>query len=124
MGDCLSADHCYATSLTALQICDLLEFGGSNPPAPTPSPTPGATHYEKPPCQAGEAQASVTDTDGSVCAPPCDASGNCPTDVPAGVTAQATCALTDSSTGNKYCALVCDTDDMCDPSGGECAHPF
>merc|ERR1712000_647442 len=119
--DCISADHCYATSLTALQICDILELGGSNPPAPTPSPTPGAPHYEKPPCQADEAEASVTDTDGSVCAPACDQSGNCPTDVPEGVTAQPTCALKDQS-GNQYCALLCQSDDMCD-TDAECAHP-
>merc|ERR1712107_604306 len=50
-----------------------------------------------------EAQASVTGTDGSVCAPPCDDSGSCPTDAPAGVTAQPTCALSDSSSGAKYC---------------------
>merc|ERR1712151_9482 len=121
--DCLSADHCYATSLTALQICDLLELGGSNPPAPTPSPTPGAPHYQKPPCQDGEAQASVTDTDGSVCAPPCDASGTCPSDVPEGVTATPTCALKDQ-TGNQYCALLCQSDDECDKAGNaECTHP-
>merc|ERR1712087_1066633 len=123
--DCLSPSHCYATSLTSLQICDLLELGGSNPPAPTPTPTPptpGAPHYEKPPCQDGEAQASVTDTDGAVCAPEC-ADQDCPTDVPDGVTAQPTCALSDQS-GNKYCALLCDGDDECgtDPDA-ECAHP-
>jgi len=120
--DCLSADHCYATALSALQICNILELGGNTPPAPPPAPTPaGAGHYEKPPCQDDEAQASVTDTDGAVCAPTCDASGNCPTDVPDGVTAQPTCALTDSSSGNKYCALLCQSDDEC--GGAECAHP-
>jgi len=118
--DCISANHCYATSLSSLQICALLEYGGNNPPAPTPAPTPGAPHYEKPPCQDDEAAASVTDTDGAVCAPACDASGNCPTDVPEGVTAQPTCALNDPS-GNKYCALLCQSDDEC--GGAECAHP-
>jgi len=123
--DFLSAEHGYATSITALQTCNLLEFSNKAPPAPSPSPTPtpGRAHYEKPPCQSGEAQASVTDTDGSVCAPACDASGDCPADVPEGVTAQPQCVLTDSKSGNKYCALMCDTDSMCDPSGGECAHP-
>merc|ERR1712160_83930 len=61
--DCLSADHCYATALSALQICNILELGGNTPPAPPPA---GAGHYEKPPCQDDEAQASVTDTDGAV----------------------------------------------------------
>merc|ERR1711937_737646 len=120
--DCLSSDHCFATSITALQTCDLLELGGKNPPAPTPSPTPGASHYEKPPCQADEAKAAVTDTGGSVCAPACDGM-NCPSDVPEGVTAQPTCALSDQS-GGKYCALLCQSDDECDSDGGaNCAHP-
>jgi len=32
--DFIDANHGYATSITGMQICDLLEFGGSNPPAP------------------------------------------------------------------------------------------
>merc|ERR1712000_426998 len=92
--DFLSPDHAYATSITAMQVCNLLEFGGSTPPAPTPTPTPGAPHYEKPPCQDDEAKASVTDTGGSVCAPQCSGM-SCPEDVPEGVTAQPQCALSD-----------------------------
>merc|ERR1712151_722974 len=120
--DFIDANHGYATSITGMQICDLLEFGGNNPPAPTPAPVPGAPHYEKPPCQDDEAKASVTDTDGAVCAPEC-ADQDCPTDVPEGVTAVPTCALSDQS-GNKYCALLCQGDDECgsDPDA-ECAHP-
>jgi photosystem II stability/assembly factor-like uncharacterized protein len=120
--DFLSADHGYATAITGAQTCNLLEFGGSTPPAPSPTPTPGSHHYEKPPCQADEAQASVTGTGGAVCAPACDGS-TCPTDVPEGVTAQPTCTLQDQS-GNKYCALMCDSDNHCDSGGGAaCAHP-
>jgi len=120
--DFVSGEHAYATAITGAQICNLLEFGGSTPPAPSPTPTPGATHYEKPPCQDDEAQASVTDAGGSVCAPACQGT-NCPTDVPDGVTAQPTCALQDQS-GNKYCALLCDSDDQCDAAGGaKCGHP-
>jgi hypothetical protein len=120
--DFVSADHGYATAITGAQICNLLEFGGNTPPAPSPTPTPGAPHYEKPPCQDDEAQASVTGTGGAVCAPACDGS-DCPTDVPDGVTAQPTCALSDQG-GNKYCALLCDSDDQCDSVGGaSCAHP-
>jgi len=118
--DFLDAGHGYATSITGMQICDLLEFGGNNPPAPTPAPVPGAPHYEKPPCQEGEAKASVTDTDGSLCAPPCDASGNCPTDVPEGVSANPSCVLKDTS-GNQFCALMCQSDDDC--GGAKCEHP-
>lgn len=123
--DFLSAEHAYATSITALQTCNLLEFSNKAPPAPTPAPapTPGG-HYEKPPCGDDEAQASVTGTGGSVCAPPCDDSGSCPSDAPEGVTAQPTCALTDSGSGAKYCALLCQSDDMCDAAGGaQCAFP-
>merc|ERR1712107_346199 len=120
--DFVSADPGYATSLTGAQICNLLESGGSAPPAPTPTPTPGAPHYEKPPCQDDEAKASVTGTGGSVCAPSCDGM-DCPSDVPEGVTAQATCALQDQS-GGKYCALLCQSDDECDSDGGaNCAFP-
>merc|ERR1711862_93203 len=83
----------------------------------------GAPHYEKPPWQAGEAQASVTGADGALCAPPCDASGSCPTDVPDGVTASPQCALKDTS-GNQFCALICQSDDECDSTGGaKCEHP-
>jgi hypothetical protein len=31
----------------------------------------------------------------------------CPSDVPTGVTAKPQCALQDSSSGSKYCALIC-----------------
>lgn len=120
--DFVSAEHGYATALTGAQICNLLEFGGNTPPAPSPTPTPGSHHYEKPPCQDDEAQASVTGTSGAVCAPACQDSG-CPSDVPDGVTAQPNCVLKDQS-GNQYCALLCDSDDQCDGDGGaNCAKP-
>jgi len=122
--DFLSAEHGYATAITAAQVCNLLEFGGNTPPAPSPTPTPGAPHYEKPPCQDDEAMASVTGTGGAVCAPACAADGTtCPTDVPDGVTAQPACALSDQS-GNKFCTLLCQSDDECDSDGGaNCAKP-
>merc|ERR1712048_720518 len=120
--DFVSGDHAYATSITGAQICNLLEFGGNNPPAPSPTPTPGAGHYEKPPCQSDEAQATITGTSGAVCAPSC-ADGTCPTDVPDGVTAQPQCALS-TSAGDKFCALLCQSDDECDSDGGSsCAFP-
>merc|ERR1719159_1713432 len=77
------------------------------PPSPPPSPpSPSTSHYEKPPCQSDETQASVQGAGGDVCAPKCDASGGCPTDVPAGTTDKPKCILQDQS-GNKYCALEC-----------------
>jgi photosystem II stability/assembly factor-like uncharacterized protein len=120
--DFISPEHAYATSITALQVCNLLELGGSNPPAPTPTPTPGAGHYEKPPCGDDEAMASVTGTDGALCAPACSAAGECPTDAPDGVTAVPRCVLHDQS-GNQFCALTCQSDDECDVAGGShCAN--
>jgi len=120
--DFVSSDHGYATAITAAQICNLLEFGGNTPPAPSPTPTPGAPHYEKPPCQDDEVQASITGTGGAACAPVCE-DNTCPTDVPDGVTASPSCVLSDQS-GNKFCALLCQSDDECYADGGaNCAVP-
>merc|ERR1719393_624901 len=91
-----------------------------SPPSPPPSPpSPSTSHYEKPPCQSDETQASVQGANGDVCAPKCDASGTCPTDVPAGTTDKPQCVLQDQS-GNKYCALACILGDC--PTGAKCAH--
>merc|ERR1711998_825838 len=77
----VSAEHGWATSLNAASTCNLMEFGGSTPPAPAPAPpTPGAPHYEKPPCQEDELQVSVEGHDGAACAALCYASGGCPPD--------------------------------------------
>merc|ERR1712139_16572 len=95
--------------------------GPSPPPSPPspPSPTsPASSHYEEPPCQADESQASVQGADGEVCAPKCDASGSCPTDVPEGTTDKPQCVLQDQS-GNKYCALTCVLGGC--PTGAKCA---
>merc|ERR1719482_2087730 len=78
-----------------------------SPPPPSPSPpSPSSGHYEKPPCQSDESEASVQGANGEVCAPKCDSSGSCPTDVPAGTTDKPQCVLQDQS-GDKYCALTC-----------------
>jgi photosystem II stability/assembly factor-like uncharacterized protein len=114
--DFVSPTHAYATTVNALQQSSLLEYGGNPTPGPAPGPSPSGPHYEKPPCQAGEVKASVTGTTGSLCAPPCS-SDTCPTDVPTGVTATPTCALSDQS-GDKYCALECSKDAECDTAGG------
>lgn len=67
-------------------------------------------HYEDPNvppgCAKDEVDVSITGIPGDLCAPPCDKTGKCPTDVPTGVTATPTCALK-SSAGAQYCALVC-----------------
>eukprot|EP00931_Biecheleriopsis_adriatica_P043438 TRINITY_DN2483_c0_g1_i1.p1 TRINITY_DN2483_c0_g1~~TRINITY_DN2483_c0_g1_i1.p1 ORF type:complete len:469 (+),score=126.41 TRINITY_DN2483_c0_g1_i1:65-1471(+) len=90
------------------------------PPAPPSPPSPpAASHYEKPPCQSDEVEASVQGAGGEVCAPKCN-DGACPTDTPAGTRAKPSCILQDSSSGEKYCALTCFLDSGC-PSGAKCA---
>merc|ERR1712182_6267 len=90
-----------------------------SPPSPPTPPSPSTSHYEKPPCQSDETDASVQGADGEVCAPKCDASGSCPTDVPPGTTDKPQCILQDQS-GNKYCALECILGGC--PTGAKCAH--
>jgi C1A family cysteine protease len=93
---------------------------GSTPtPTPTPTPSSNTTHYEKPPCQADEMEASVEGANGEVCAPHCD-SAACPTDVPAGTKASPKCILQDEASGSKYCALSCFFSSGC-PTGSTCA---
>jgi hypothetical protein len=69
---------------------------------------PPRTHYGDPfagPCLSDEIATGIQNVPGEVCIPGCSVS-YCPTDVPAGVTATPTCALS-SSSGAKYCALIC-----------------
>jgi KDEL-tailed cysteine endopeptidase len=88
------------------------------PPSPTPpSPSP-STHYEKPPCQSDETEASVQGIDGSLCAPKCAGQNQCPSDKPPKTLAFARCMLQDQS-GDQYCALQCFADFMC-PQGSKC----
>jgi len=68
-----------------------------------------AAHYGDPfagGCESDEMKAQITGVQGAACVPPCTATGSCPTDIPAGVTAKPQCAL-QTSTGGKYCALIC-----------------
>ena len=68
-----------------------------------------SSHYEDPNpngCQSGEVKIQIQGVKGDFCSPAC-AGSVCPTDVPSGVTAKPTCALQDSSTHKKYCALIC-----------------
>merc|ERR1712034_31033 len=90
-------------------------------PGPTPSPSPssspspsppGNTHYGDPyraSCESDEVNITITGVTGAVCSPACTGviiKDKCPSDVPSGTTATPTCALEDSSTGAKYCALL------------------
>ena len=58
-------------------------------------------------CESDELKIQIQGIPGNLCSPECDASGSCPTDVPAGATATPECALS-ASTGEQYCALICD----------------
>merc|ERR1712205_73320 len=77
-----------------------------------------SSHYEDPNpngCQSGEVKIQIQGVKGDFCSPAC-AGSVCPPDVPSGVTAKPTCALQDSSTHKKYCALICSpsaNDDQC-----------
>ena len=84
--------------------------GGPSPPGPTPpSPPAGKTHYGDPKdgCMSDETEITIQGVQGDFCTPKCSLFKACPTDVPAGVTVAPQCALQDSSTGDKYCALIC-----------------
>jgi hypothetical protein len=82
-----------------------------------------ALHYEKPPCGSDEVVGNINGANGTLCAPKCDAQGQCPTDVPAGTwhknTTKPQCILSDASTGEHYCALTCVLVGC--PTGAHCA---
>merc|ERR1712100_504731 len=79
------------------------------PSPPSPPGPPSATHYEDPKDgrRSDEVVITIQGVQGATCAPACTMGIFCPSDVPAGVTAAPTCALQDSSTQKKYCALIC-----------------
>merc|ERR1712125_231382 len=83
--------------------------GPSPPSPPSPPGPPSATHYEDPKggCLPDEVDITIQGVQGAACVPKCTLGIFCPSDVPAGVTAAPTCALQDSSSGDKYCALIC-----------------
>lgn len=89
------------------------------PPAPTPAPTPGSAHYGQSPCMSDEKRVHL-DADGSAayaCAASCE-NKDCPTDLPAGVTAWPGCYLWDHSDYVHRCALSCNRDSDCDEANG------
>jgi C1A family cysteine protease len=92
-------------------------------PTPKPGPSPGPP-YENPgaegKCESDEIAVQVQGVEGSYCTPKCSLLHRCP-DIPTGITgAQAQCALEDRSSGEKYCALICQPSDdtACDPAAG------
>jgi len=71
-------------------------------------------------CGSGEAVGEIQGETGSICAPRCSSDGafTCPTEVPAGTTAQPQCMLQDVNQA-AYCGLLCTVDSQC-PSGASC----
>ena len=74
------------------------------------------THYEDPKpsgCSSDEVSIQIQGVAGDFCTPKCAKITNaCPKDLPAGATATPQCALQDSSTNTKYCALICNPSSM------------
>merc|ERR1712087_453614 len=64
-------------------------------------------HYGDPKmgCRLDEVALRVDGLMGAVCSPACSKQGNCPTDVPRGVTAQPSCSFI--LRGERFCALKC-----------------
>jgi hypothetical protein len=89
-------------------------MGPAPPPGPSPTPpsppAPSTSHYEDPAsggCQSDEVAIQIQGVTGDFCSPSCSLFKSCPTDVPTGVTAAPQCALKDSASNKKYCALIC-----------------
>jgi hypothetical protein len=80
-------------------------------PAPTPVPTPAPPHYGNPAngCLSDETTITIDGVPGDFCAPGCTPGthSSCPTNMPAGVSADPQCAITGAG-GTMTCALICD----------------
>lgn len=76
-------------------------------------------HYGNPNngCANDEKMFRVQGIPGTLCTPQCNNQGQCPTDVPDGVTAQPLCALS-TPTGTHYCVLICQTNENNDNDNG------
>ncbi|CAE7381645.1 unnamed protein product [Symbiodinium sp. CCMP2456] len=72
------------------------------------------THYGNPStgCESDEVDVRVSGLSGDFCSPKCNSSGVCPKDMPKGDAAVPECALR-TTTGDKYCGLVCRSDSDC-----------
>jgi hypothetical protein len=86
---------------------------GPSPPPSPPAPPAGDSHYGNPAdgCQDDEQAVRVQGLPGSFCSPACKR-GQCPSDVPDGVTADPECVLR-SPTGESRCALECESSSEC-----------
>ena len=79
-----------------------------------------ADQYEKPPCASSERAVQLEEFPGlGFCAPPCSASGTCPSPA-AGVHAAPQCALQQQGSNEKFCALICRPKSAGCQSGAQC----
>lgn len=102
-------------SIQGVGVCTYNQGG----PGPTPPPGPSSGPYEKPPCQSDKEKAvQIEGVKGSFCTQECGIFKPCPQN--SSIKGQAECALKDSSTDSKYCAVICSPSesDACSPSTG------
>ena len=115
-----------AGALSAFSVAKFTTHAPTPPPTPPPSPPrPGQTLYGDPhdgPCESGEIVVEIDGASGAYCAPACTGPALKPTcpksPLPLNAsglpcTAEPVCAISDSGTGTKLCALECGGDDDC-----------
>jgi C1A family cysteine protease len=118
---CEAKGCCYDTTKPFTYTC-FLKGSGPTPPGPPsppspPPPPPSGGHYEDPipnGCHSDEKDVSINGVPGKICAPMCSTTSPCPTDVPAGTTAEPACILEmpPSQTPN-LCVLKCAAGQTC-----------
>mmetsp|Transcript_11858 Transcript_11858/g.27057 ORF Transcript_11858/g.27057 Transcript_11858/m.27057 type:complete len:144 (-) Transcript_11858:114-545(-) len=91
-------------------LCQLAASSQANP-----------THYGDPKggCESDEQAVQVQGVSGDFCTPQCSSAGACPSDKPSGVAATPQCAL-QTTTGQKFCALICQPSAKLNGANGEC----
>jgi len=104
----------FTTSHNGTKITSMHGYFDPSLPTQALAPCLEPTHYGDPfrtQCLKDEKLIGIEDgvTGDEICSAPCSGSGEkCPLDQPSGSTATPGCALVDSSSGDKFCALTCD----------------
>ncbi|CAK9096490.1 unnamed protein product [Durusdinium trenchii] len=116
---CQSDSDCGTGSCQKIMGVGLCTYNATNKMALEASMTQVAvatnpSHYGNPKtgCESDEQAVRVQGLSGDFCSPKCSSSGSCPSDVPKGDSATPECALR-TTTGDKYCALICQSDSDC-----------